>query len=61
MYAAQSASLIAVALMTGDTTVKICRRRRRFSAQGLVGLADQPRSGRPSAITPRLRAQIVAR
>lgn len=44
--------------MTGDTTVKVCR-RRRFSAQGLVGLADQPRSGRPSAITPRQRAQIV--
>jgi hypothetical protein len=32
-----------VALMTGDTTVKICRWRRRFPAQGLVGLEDQPR------------------
>jgi len=47
--------------MTGDTMVKICRRRRRFSAQGLVGFADQPRSGRPSAITPCQRAQIVGR
>jgi hypothetical protein len=47
--------------MTGDATVKICRRRRRFPAQVLVGLADQPQSGRPSAITPRQRAQISNR
>jgi transposase len=47
--------------MTGDTTVKIRRWRRRFPAQGLVGLADQPRLGRPSAITLRQLAQIVAR
>jgi hypothetical protein len=47
--------------MTGDTMVKICRRRRRFSAEGLVGFADQLRSGRPSAITPRQWAQIVGR
>jgi len=52
---------VEVALMTRDTTVKICRRLRRFSPQGLIGLADQPQSGRPSAITPRQRAQIVAR
>jgi hypothetical protein len=52
---------VEVGPMTGDTMVKICRRRRRFSAQGLVGFADQLRSGRPSAITPRQRAQIVGR
>lgn len=51
---------VEVARMTGYTTVQISRLRRRFAAQGLAGLADKPRSGRPPAITPRKRAQVVA-
>ena len=52
---------VEVARLTGYTTVQISRLRQRFAAQGLAGLADQPRSGRPPVITPRKRAQIVAR
>jgi len=52
---------VEVARMTGYTTVQISRLRRRFAAEGLAGLEDKPRSGRPPVITPRKRAQIVAR
>jgi Homeodomain-like domain len=50
-----------VARRTGYTPVQISRLRRRFAAQGLAGLGDKPRSGRPPVITPRKRAQIVAK
>lgn len=50
-----------VARRTGYTTVQISRLRRRFAAQRLAGLEDNPRSGRPPVITPRKRAQVVAR
>ena len=49
-----------VARMTGYTRVQISRLRRRFAEQGLAGLEDKPRSGRPPTITARKRAQIVA-
>jgi transposase len=52
---------VEVAQMTGYTTVQISRLRRRFATEGLAGLEDKPRSGRPPVITPRKRAQIVAR
>jgi hypothetical protein len=49
-----------VARMTGYTVVQISRLRRRFTEQGLAGLDDKPRSGRPPSITARKRAQVVA-
>lgn len=49
-----------VARMTGYTVVQISRLRRRFAEEGLAGLEDKPRSGRPPSITARKRAQIVA-
>ena len=49
-----------VARMTGYTVVQISRLRRRFAEEGLVGLDDKPRSGRPPSITARKRAQVVA-
>jgi transposase len=52
---------VEVARMTGYTTVQISRLRRRFAAQGLAGIEDEPRSERPPVITPRKRAQIVTR
>jgi transposase len=50
-----------VARMTGYTTVQVSRLRRRFAQEGLAGLEDRPRSGRPQRITGRKRAQIVAK
>jgi transposase len=49
-----------VARMTGYNVVQISRLRRRFAEEGLAGLADRPRSGRPPLITPRKMAQVVA-
>lgn len=50
-----------VARMTGYTVVQVSRLRRRFVEEGLAGLKDKPRSGRPPSITARKRAQVVAR
>ena len=49
-----------IARRTGYTVVQVSRIRRRFAEAGVAGLADQPRSGRPTTITARKRAQIVA-
>ena len=50
-----------VARMTGYTVVQVSRLRRRFGDEGLAGLGDKPRSGRPPSITARKRAQVVAK
>jgi transposase len=50
-----------VARMTGYTVVQVSRLRRRCVEEGLAGLKDKPRSGRPPSITARKRAQVVAR
>ena len=49
-----------VARMTGYTVVQVSRLRRRFAEEGLAGLDDKPRSGRPTTITARKRARVVA-
>lgn len=50
----------AVAERTGYTPVQVSRIRHRFGQEGLAGLADRPRSGRPPRISARKRAQVVA-
>lgn len=57
---AQAVSGVEIAARTGYTVVQVSRLRRRFAQQGLAGLQDRPRSGRPPTITARKRAQIVA-
>ncbi len=49
-----------VARLTGYTPVQVSRLRRRFAEEGLAGLQDRPRSGRPRTISDRRRARIVA-
>src|SRR5262249_34076709 len=49
-----------VARRTGYTVVQISRLRRRFAEEGLAGLEDKPRSGRPPVIASRKLAQVVA-
>jgi transposase len=58
MAAGQSG--VAVAERTGYTPVQISRIRARFAAEGLGGLADHPRSGRPRVISATMRARVVA-
>lgn len=57
---AQGQSGVAVARATGYTPVQISRIRARFASEGLAGLSDRTRSGRPPAISARKRAQVVA-
>jgi transposase len=49
-----------VARRCGYTPVQVSRIRRRVCEEGIPGLADRPRSGRPPVLKPRKRAQIVA-
>src|SRR3989442_11771462 len=49
-----------VARLTGYTPVQVSRIRRRFSEEGLAGLTDKPRSGRPPEMTDAKSARIVA-
>ena len=57
---AQGMSGVDIAERVGYTVVQVSRLRRRFADQGIAGLQDRPRSGRPPTITARKRAQIVA-
>lgn len=49
-----------IATRTGYTPVQVSRIRARFAAEGVDGLADRPRSGRPPQLTDAKRARIVA-
>jgi len=49
-----------VARLTGYTTVQVSRIRRRFAEEGVAGLLDRPRSGRPPQLTEAKSARIVA-
>jgi transposase len=49
-----------VARVTGYTAVQVSRIRRRFAEEGLAGLMDRPRTGRPPVLTEAKSARIVA-
>ena len=49
-----------VARLTGYTAVQISRIRRRFAEEGVAGLTERPRSGRPPRLTEEKGARIVA-
>src|SRR5437867_11611271 len=49
-----------VAHLTGYTPVQVSRIRRRFAEEGVSGLLDKPRSGRPPQLTQAKSARIVA-
>lgn len=49
-----------VARLTGYTPVQVSRIRRRFAEEGLRGLMERPRSGRPPQLSEAKSARIVA-
>jgi transposase len=51
---------VEIARRTGYTPVQVSRIRRRFADEGLAGLEERPRSGRPREVTARKIAQVVA-
>jgi transposase len=57
---ADEVSGIEVARLTGYTPIQISRIRRRFAEEGLAGLMDRARSGRPPQVSEAKRARIVA-
>jgi len=48
-----------IAKLLGVTRQTVLRRELRFQQQGMAGLNDAPRSGRPRTIAPEQIAQIV--
>lgn len=49
-----------IARLTGYTPVQVSRIRHRFTTEGIEGLHERPRSGRPRQITEAKSARIVA-
>lgn len=49
-----------VARRCGYTAVQVSRIRRRVTEEGIPGIYERPRSGRPPIISSRKRAQVVA-
>src|SRR6266851_2751612 len=57
---AQGVSGVEIAERIGYTVVQVSRIRRRYADDGVAGLHDRPKSGRPPTVSARQRAQIVA-
>ena len=57
---AQQVAGAEIARMTGYTPVQVSRIRRRFAEEGMAGLVDKPRSGRPATVSQEKSARIVA-
>ncbi len=53
-------TLEAVAKLVGVTNDTVRAWRKRYQAEGIAGLSDKPRSGRPIEIDGQQRAQITA-
>jgi transposase len=51
---------VEIARRTGYSVVQVSRLRRRFAEEGIAGLVDRPRPGRPHQITARQIARVVA-
>lgn len=49
-----------IAERTGYTPVQISRLRARYATEGVLGLGERPRSGRPPEITDAQRARVLA-
>jgi transposase len=57
---AEGISGVEIAKRVGYTVVQVSRLRRRVTQEGIAGIHDRPRSGRPTVVSSRKRAQIVA-
>ena len=60
MAAAEGAASEEIAARLGVSVDMVSTWRGRFAREGLKGLSDRPRRGRPSRLTPVQRAQIVS-
>jgi transposase len=60
LLAAQGESKASIARQLGTNRVRVGEWLRRFERDGLAGLTDHARSGRPLEITPLERHQVIA-
>ena len=60
LAAASGEETIAIAARLGHSTSTVSRWRKRYGRNGMKGLLDLPRSGRPPRITPVQRCEIIA-
>ena len=59
LLSAEGLTLEQISARSGLNRTNCLKWRRRFTAEGLDGLRDKPRKGRPASITPWQRAQVV--
>jgi transposase len=60
LLSAGGESISSIARQMGTCRLRVGQWLRRFRAERLAGLVDQPRSGRPVVITPLERHQVIA-
>ena len=61
LYAAEGHSAAAIARMVGCATVTAQKWRSRYEREGIVGLRDLPRPGKPLAYSCEDRARLIAK
>jgi len=59
LKSAEGLTLEEIGVRSGLNRTNCLKWRKRFAAEGLDGLKDRPRKGRPPSITPWQRAQVV--
>jgi putative transposase len=59
LFSAQGLTLEEISARSGLNRTNCLKWRKRFAAEGVDGLKDKPRKGRPASITPWRRAQVV--
>ena len=60
LLAAEGESVSSIARLLGTCRLRVGQWLRRFAERRLEGLSDQPRTGRPTIITPLERHQVIA-
>jgi transposase len=61
LYAAEGHSAAAIAGMVGCATVTVQKWRSRYEREGIVGLRDLPRPGKPLTYSCEERARLIAK
>jgi transposase len=59
LFSSQGLTLEEISARSGLNRTNCLKWRKRFVAEGLDGLRDKPRKGRPASITPWQRTQVV--
>jgi transposase len=61
LYAAEGHSAAVIGAMVGCSTVTAQKWRSRYEHEGIAGLSDLPRPGKPLAYSSEVRARLIAK